>query len=309
MKDSDVNSNQGNIPPSSKNIVVHGSAHGGTTIIVWLLGQLPGAFATGSLNRFPAGRKFLGGGQFEEGNICGCGVETINCPFWKGVLEKLGLGGMGSNELRNLKKIPGPDKVFSAIHGMQQKEIVIDESHYVKRLQAILESKVPFSIVHVLRDVQGVVNSRVSKKIRTKGSGSKLKRLWWIFKTVIEWRVRRDFVRKVAAKKVPVVEIEYRDFCLNTADVVERIGEALGLDYSGLVKDIKDGRPIRHPEHLVKGNSRLRQNSEVTIRFDEKWRRELSPFEQRFAVMVSSVGLIYTLFRVYDFITYPFLKE
>jgi hypothetical protein len=62
-------------------------------------------------------------------------------------------------------------------------------------------------------------------------------------------------------------------------DVLERIGDVAGLDFSDVGAKLLTGAPLESG-HAIAGN-RMRMSSEIRLRADTEWTTKLSPWERR----------------------------
>ena len=75
--------------------------------------------------------------------------------------------------------------------------------------------------------------------------------------------------------------IRYEDFATNPSNVLNQIGEMIGEDLSGLIKDTKLTN-TNQPRHTVGGNRvRFQKDEDIRIRPDFAWMDNLSEKDRR----------------------------
>jgi len=261
-----------------KVVLVAGSPRGGTTISNMLLGQHPAIFPTGSLQGFPDA-----GEIFDESNICSCGELARECPFWSGVRERY----LPLQQLPDAEKLP---HLFGMIAEHSGRTFVADMTHnmtYATELLGI--TGIDVYLVHVIRDGRGVVHSRLRRDYRV----GRLKSFGWRHvKRVIgvsrHWRKHVEQFAQLERQLGPkAVRVSYEALCADPASALRPVGECLGLDFDAVGTQLGESRQMQRAPHLLRGNPLLRRSDEIVLRYDDRFRREMSRLDRAVFALAS----------------------
>lgn len=162
------------------------------------------------------------------------------------------------------------------------KKAFVDSSKDRLRPKALrrFSSSLEVRIIHLVRDVRGVVASQVrrDKNVTVRQAA----RAW-------RQRHRRIEVTLETWPKENHTLVRYEDLCVNTEAILRQLYEFCGVDPD---YKIEDYQVIEH--HLIGNPMRLSQLS--TIEIDERWRDELAPNQIKEIEIVSGC-----IARKYDY--------
>lgn len=212
--------------------LVVGSAHGGTSIAVMLLGQHPNVFATGELTRFPEGQQFL------DDNICGCGETAKQCEFW-GLICRDCSAPVGSG--------PAPIlDVYRSILRRSQASAIVDCAHGAARALELAEliRKEPdlrLVVVSIIRPAGSVASSQLRVALERKRiNDNAWSRLKMVAKAVVS---RQKLLREIQTKKLncEVVKVDYAALCDRPLDMLRPIWEKAEIESTSSAQWLGEG--------------------------------------------------------------------
>ena len=247
--------------------LILGAPHGGTTIPNMMLGQHPAVFATGKLRNFPHGDVFSEDKVAAPGDTscwkCTCGELARLCPFWLKIRE----------QYRRYQDQPDQEKIpqlFRLILELSGREYVGDVAHnaqYARQLMNIPD--IDLYLIHIYRDGRGVVHSRTRKDYKL----GVLQRRGWghvkrVFRISRRWAHQKgEFSRLAKELGFRAVEIGYEDLCRDPRTALRVIGSCLELDFSAIGERLASGQPFRAVPHMIRGNAKLRLESNVVLEY------------------------------------------
>lgn len=295
-------------PSAAGPVVVHviGKGRSGSTLLDTVLGQVPGVVSTGEL-------RHLWGWGVEGGYRCGCGEPVRECPLWSEVLERLATRLPWTADTARARavvdealrwprvpttllaarrgRVPPRLADFVALHEVLYREIasvsgagvVVDSSKWPAHpaLLGMVPGIRP-AAVHLVRDPRGVANSyRVGKA--TDGDQPDMPR-FGAAHSAISWDVRNlvaELIPRVGAHSPSAtVRLRYEDLVQDPEGALLGLVAATGIDIGSL--GFVDGdRVTIAPTHTVGGNPGRFTTGDVTLRPDERWRRQLSRRDRR----------------------------
>jgi hypothetical protein len=285
-----------------KVIYIMGPGHVGSTVLDVTLGAHSNVESLGEVS------KFLRSGWTPDNNRkCACGCSVYECPFWLEVRKKWSDLTGDANAIRyiSLQKLyessspgwprllwdayrlspsftefmRGTEALYSAIHQVGSKPILVDSSLTPRRAYALSRNpNIDLHLIHMVRDGRGIIWSlmKPGKQILTKeyipAPPFRTTRYWisanlqslWVFNQVKE--EKRQLIR-------------YEDFVTNPPMTLKKIGDWIGEDFTGLVSDfqITDQAPVRH----TVGGNRIRMQKGIRIKPDFAWLEKLPARDRR----------------------------
>lgn len=264
----------------AKVCLIVGNAHGGSTITNIILGQHPDVFSAGSLRGFPDN------GQLVAGNVCACGDPAVRCGFWSQVKAK-------SDQVQQV--IDREHELYRLILEHSSRKIVVDVDHGLTRLRELLgNSRIDLRVVYVHRSLAGLIHSQVRK---SRERGELRKPIVDFVKLCIRvgrrWAFKKFVVPNFCeSQSLPFYLVNYEKLCEAPDVQLRGIGEVLGVDYSEVGARISRNRVLLMPEHLIRGNRKLRQNTEVQLRLDDSWRSSRQYVARSLALVGAGIGSV-----------------
>lgn len=285
-------------------VYVMGTSHCGSTLLAFLLNTHPDVFSIG---------EFGAKGQRIRRNSCSCGNFVDECPLWeevgKRVTSEVGFKFSVTNGAANfgfrsrfLRHTLNTIKVNAAVDGMRRGFILLNPYYQMKRKKAlraneaairtILEithskvfadtsksparflelSRIPrlnLKAIWLVRDVRGFVNS---SKRKNRG----------VEESAIRWRDDQTVIKRIyeGLPHDKRLLVRYEDLCRDPNEMMQSIFRFIGVPDFTIPNDYKSV-----PHHIF-GN-RMKRSEVSGIKFDEKWKKELSKDEQELALKKS----------------------
>lgn len=281
-----------------KVIYIMGAGHIGSTVLDVVISTHPHMESLGEVLKF-----YRSAWLPDENRHCACGLPAYECPFWTQVRQKW-IESMGSEEAAHYihlqerfersrsswarllwnrfirtsdfnRYIKGTEALFKAIQEVGGKKFLVDSSLIPKRAYALsMLPNIELYLIHMVRDGRGVIWSlmkpgkQIPEKVYVPAPPRRTTKYWisanlqsaWVFRHVR--KNRRQLIR-------------YEDFVINTPMVLDQIGEMIGEDLSGLVKDAALTNP-NEARHTVGGNRiRFQKDKDIRLKADFAWMEHL----------------------------------
>lgn len=279
-------------------LYVAGFGRSGSTVIEGLLQNRYAATGVGELF-------FLWGRGALRNELCSCGAHFRDCPFWSEVIRDA-FGRVTEYDARvfdrEFKRARGRRPQFSSMHDAEQAtplfrqvaealyasigrridgEVLIDSSKYPLFGAWLTQTPgLDVSVLHMFRDPRGVAHSWSLLKERPESVGdqdymsvsrSALTSIWrwkWFNHWSDELRDRYGLRNAL---------VSYERFC----DQPEAHLEALAA-----VLDLQPRLRSKTEWHSVSGNPLRFESGALSIRKDERWRKEMDPVAQRVTMLL-----------------------
>lgn len=246
---------------------------------------------------------------------CSCGDPAWACSFWTAVRNQW-MGCCGDLDIENydrcgrsllpgrrlprlLRDIASGDAdltahlletrgLLQAIREVSGCRVLVDSSKSPSR--ALLLSLVPgvkLYLIHLVRDARAVCwsNQRDAlRQVKMTPAGRRMASplsagFWWTTMQLHSAAVRR----RVDASQS--LRVRYEEVVSKPADVLDKIGALVGLDYSEPTSVITSGAPVQ-VGHVVAGND-MRLGVKVRLKPDFDWRDRMSRRDQRLVASLS----------------------
>jgi hypothetical protein len=281
-------------------LYVGGMPRSGSTLLDLMLGQLVGHCEVGELF-------YLWQSGVERNFRCACGEHFADCLFWTKVGESA-YGGWGNVDLAEIQRLqrdvdatahlpfilspslrPGFARkldrytalvtpLYRAIAEVSGARVVVDSTKRPSLAYILRRAPgIDLRLVHVVRDPRGVAYSWSQAVELPEGTALRKH-----MKTRSPLLISRRWVTvnaMIAALPVPKVRLRYEDLVREPARELRRVA-ALTADVTGVTDPLAflDGTTFTHGgSHTVAGGRIRMQHGPVTLRLDEKWRREYQP--------------------------------
>lgn len=284
--------------PTPHLVLISGYARSGTTVIGNILGELPGVAHIGELDGY-----WQRTWDLEDRRLCGCSETLSACGVWSAVRARAELGPTSVEALAGAEReLLSPVKYLAAptpssrasLHELGeatsrirqawaetvQANVLVDSSKrpgYVRL--AIDHHPGRVSLLHVVRDVRGVVASRRRDAARKGVNHLRLRAV----KDALSWMQNYRQVRNLEAD---YTLLRYEDFAKDPAGSLSDVIRSLCVNGDvGAVFDDRTARVGTH--HTFWGNRTRWETGRIPIRADERWREELDAVDQ---ILVTIVG-------------------
>jgi len=242
--------------------LIIGNAHGGSTITNIVVGQHDKVFSAGTMKGFPDN------GQLVPDNTCSCGDEALACPFWSRVREST----EGAQSLLSRDHV-----LFSSILKDSRAEYVVDIDHgFVRLMELAGNPDLNVRVLYVNRSLWGVIHSQVKKSVeRGEFKTPVFDFVKLCLKIGRSWAFKpRVFPKFCDSHGISHITVDYEQLCADPEAELNRVGNLSGLDYSEVGARIARERLLTMPEHLIRGNQKLRRENVIMLRFDDSYRKK-----------------------------------
>jgi hypothetical protein len=297
---SESNAGVGERAGSPTVLYIAGSGRSGSTLLERIVGAVPGFVNVGeAIDIFRR--------VFAEDELCGCGLQFSECPFWTAV-GKRAFGGwtpevvaeIGSLQVRVARQrhlhsllFPGRRRfradlrnygaayrsLYDAILLEASAQYVVDASKWPVQALALGQSGLDVRVLHLVRDPHGVAFSLDKREVhRPHSTGTDdLMMSEPVAKSTARWLVCQSEVDLLRTKGIPVTRVRYEDLVSDPRQTVERLLEGVGITPGPGGLDHIEGHAVHlGPSHGVSGNPSRFRHGEISLRADETWRREMS---------------------------------
>jgi hypothetical protein len=298
-----------------KVLFVAGKGRSGGTLLAGLLGQLPGFFSVGELNR-------LWDWGLDQNYRCGCGEPVRKCETWAAILADAdsGLADAQIDRLQaavvrwpNLPRLllTSPSRrarwhdleqytnassaVYRSIGRVTGARVVVDSSRLPFEPVALgLVPGVDVYIAQLVRDPRAVVYSwKRSKPMTDREADEYMPRYGAAFSTT-SWTAR-NLVVEAVRRRSGGLTVQYDALARDPARVLRELAAFVG-EPAGDLAFLTSGTALLAPTHSVGGNPVRMTSGSVDITPDDEWKAAM-PARDR----VVSTALALPLLHRYGF--------
>ncbi|WP_226634517.1 sulfotransferase [Novosphingobium profundi] len=283
-------------------LYVGGVGRSGSSLIERLLDTHPEVVSLGEIHQI-----FSTWLDFDKRQLCGCGEEFQNCPFWGEVLQRAfpgGMQGFDPAEWRARRAAVADDRhrrqlllglggreyydqldaflepigrFYRAIAEVSGARVIVDSSktaNWALALQRIDGIDVRF--LHFIRNPYATAYSWQRRK--------KMPEVWWEEREMPifgaeeigrRWRSTYLMARLGSLRFGAYKRIHYEDFVKDPARTLDEIVSFAQLPPFATPPIDAEGKAQIQPGHTIMGNP-MRVQKNVTVREDDEWRRTLS---------------------------------
>jgi len=293
---------------SAQFVYIMGRGHSGSTVVDALLGNHTDAFGIGEL--------VSGWRRYDK--PCSCGQALRDCPVWSAIREhyddmsdqdwdKTGIAAANQARVKKFFQVllcssrnrglcdlaDATNLVVRSICEVTGKSVIIDSSKEVTRGLFIARFLKSSRIIHLVRHPFSILASD-RHRIRD-GTGYRFQRRTIHGKRITfplmmlsaaSWLVGgllAGIVKTVAGKRM--LRIRYEDLCREPARTLNKMGEFLGLDMTGVSKMVDDLHPF-DIGHKIAGN-RMRLQDSFTFDPSRSGSRKLPLIYRLFTVAIT----------------------
>ena len=302
----------------TKILYVGGYSRSGTTLLLRLLGELPGLVAVGEL--FDVWDR-----SYKQNQLCGCGRPFHECPFWREVtmkafghepadlpaddyqMQRRRVRGPASiprlwvpmlrsqryrAELRSYALVM--ERLYGAIAAVSGDRFIIDSSKEPHLAWVLREAPgLELHVVHQVRDSRAVAFSwRRQDKARheIRGRVQPMPR-HTVTRSSLEWDVHNFLVSTRRSSLASYTLVRYEDLVERPTVVMETIGRAIGETWD-LGALLKDNEVSLRPSHTASGNPSRFTVGSTSIRRDDEWMEKMSRRGRVLSTALTAPGLI-----------------
>lgn len=243
-------------------VYILGVGHSGSTLLDLLLGSHSRTFSVGELIALSSTGK-PGRHARILAEPCDCGASSkCACPFWGEVDHRLQREHASS--LRDIDLEPADPAAFAAanraiydaIAAQSGREFIIESSKRASRFERLVAAGFDVRPIHIVREPHGVIASNLRK-----GHD-------W-FAQCRNYSRKAHRTRRLLAGR-EFMRVRYETLATQPEQTIRAVMDWLGLAFEP--GQLRWSRTVHH--HLA-GN-RMRLTGDDTIRFDQRWKTELS---------------------------------
>ncbi len=282
-------------------LFIAGLGRSGSTMLECILGSHPDVAALGEvLHLWERG--------IGRNELCGCGSNFHDCPFWTSVGD-LAFGGWSNVDLdrlshlhdavdrhRRIAKVLAPHsksyalkireynehylRIYGAAAAISGARLVIDSGKHSSLAACLLHSnQLDLRVLHVVRDSTAVAYSW-SKAVKRPEAQSEEDALMAQYSSTLssaQWGLTNLEVEALRLRGVKSARIRYEDLVADPRSALEHALIKLGLRSYQPV--IQDGVTLRQ-HHTVAGNPMRFSRGPLVLRQDDAWRTSMPRREQ-----------------------------
>ena len=301
----------------TKILYIGGYSRSGSTLLLRLLGELPGFVAVGEL--FDIWDR-----SYRQNQLCGCGRAFHECPFWREVtlnafdcepidlptddylMQRRQVRGPASvprlwlpilrsaryrAELRSYARVL--ERLYRAIAAVSGSRFIIDSSKEPHQAWVLREAAgVELHVVHLVRDSRAVAFSWRRHKARPE--------IHWkvqhmdrhtVTRSSLEWDVHNFLVSTRRSSLASYSLVRYEDLVSRPKVALENVGQAIGETWD--LGAVLDGRELSlQPSHTASGNPSRFATGSTSIRRDDEWMEKMSRNERFLSTALTAPGLV-----------------
>lgn len=279
-------------------IYIAGYGRSGSTLLERILSSNEKIFGMGELSRLP---DFID----QKSGLCSCGEELRNCKFWGKVLQRLTtlqgsfsrwertqcqkecfthfLQGLFNNSSQGAMNYATLTKrLFTTIFECVPKPVdyVVDSSKTARKsfFRPIALSRtagLDVKVIHLVRDGRGCMWSNLKGSNRRMEMGLDPHIPFAALRTALSWPLANIAAHlfKVFHASGSYTRIRYENFVENPTNVLNKLGDFLGVDFADQIQMLKNQEPIPL-SHQLAGN-RLRSKERIILNKDVEWKEKL----------------------------------
>lgn len=294
-------------------LYIAGSGRSGSTLLERIIGAIPGYVNVGELLDLP--RRVVPADE-----RCGCGASFSQCPFWTAVSRR-SVGAWTpvvaktlhrqQHQVTRQRHLPrllfsrprsrfaarvdayarSYGEITSAVAAEAGASCVVDASKWPAIALALHRGGLDARVIHLVRDVRGVVYSLSRNDIvrphATSGSDVMFHKA--PLSGAARWLLTQTEVDVIAARGVPVARLSYDDLVADPATAVRRCLQRLGLDVpAGGLDHVSGTRVELAPSHGLSGNPSRFRHGTIDLGPDNRWQREM---RKRDKALTAAIGL------------------
>jgi len=291
-----------------KVIYVAGYGRSGTTLLSIALGEHPSVFGAGEIHE-------LTRSAWTQNNYCACGAPLQECEFWSAAM-RCWLSAAPADFVERYRRLQSTIEnsfrpaclkrgkarsefaeatlaLFREIASASGKSVIVDSSKLPGRAEAL--ARIPgldVYVVHLVRDGRGVAWSlKKSYRRDVKAGLQRELRPKSTVRTSLRWTLVNIAAESLARAVGPgrYLRVRYEDFSTDPADVLDRIGTFVGIDFGGVGARLEKGGRMS-PRHQLAG-SRLRMSPSIKVEKDETWSAQMPATSRRLFTVFSWIML------------------
>jgi hypothetical protein len=298
-------------------LYIGGYGRSGTTLLLRLLGEMPGVVAVGEL--FDIWDR-----SYRQNQLCGCGVAFHDCPFWTDVTReafgclpadlpaeryqalsqqargtasvvRLWLPFLRSRRYRRRLTAYARvlDRLYGAIGDVSRARFIVDSSKEPHQAWVLREAPgIELHVVHQVRDSRAVAFSWRRHKVRPE--------IHWraqemdrhtVARSAIEWDIHNFLVSTRRSSLASYILVRYEDLVARPDIVLTTIARAIGETWD-VGKLVGAHDLTLRPSHTASGNPSRFSVGSVSIRTDDEWIDNMRREDRILSTAITAPGLL-----------------
>jgi Sulfotransferase family len=300
----------------TKILYIGGYSRSGSTLLLRLLGELPGLVAVGEL--FDIWDR-----SYRQNQLCGCGCAFHECPFWREVtlkafdcepadlpaddyqMQRRKMHGVSvprlwlpilrspryRAELRSYARVL--ERLYRAIADVSGARFIIDSSKEPHQAWVLREAPgVELHVVHLVRDSRAVAFSWRRFKPRPEVHwGVQHMDRHTVTRSSLEWDVHNLLVSTRQASLASYSLVRYEDLVSRPKVALGRIGRAIGETWDLGALLARQELSLR-PSHTASGNPSRFKTGSTSLRKDDEWMEKMSRHKRLLSTALTAPGLV-----------------
>ncbi len=293
-------------------LYIGGWGRSGSTLLAHVLAEVPGFVSVGEL-------RYVWQAGPEGNELCGCGLEFDECPFWTAVGEEafggwqnidvqevldlesavlrhrnvplLLMGRLAREHRRKVERYADlTASLYRAIQKVSGAEVVVDSTKnppYAYFLRAAQASGLRLRVLHLVRDSRGAAHSWAKRMARPEiTNGDAFFQEFSPLRAGVRWMECNLAFEVLRRLRVPTVGMRYESLAADPRGELERMfgemGEAGRHDLSRVGGSVEVSG-----QHSVRGNPMRFAHGRQQVRADEAWRTGMATKTRSIVVLVT----------------------
>lgn len=300
----------------TKVLYIGGYSRSGSTLLLRLLGELPGFIAVGEL--FDIWER-----SYIENQLCGCGKGFNQCEFWSEVTAKV-FGckpedvpatrlNKQRSEVQGYKRIPALwlpafrsrkyrhelhdyaallQRLYEAVNSVAGSHIIVDSSKVPQYAWILAEAAgIELHMVHLIRDSRATAFSWQRQRVRPEVTSRKAYMdRHSIARSAIEWNLFNYLVRSRSRRYASYTVMRYEDLVGNCAVELQRVADAMGEALPHLQDQYGPSLTLGF-SHTASGNPSRFEGGEIRLSRDEEWINAMRGRARLVVTVLTALGL------------------
>jgi hypothetical protein len=293
-------------------LYIGGWGRSGSTLLAHVLAEVPGFVSVGEL-------RYVWQAGPEGNELCGCGLEFDECPFWTAVGEEAfgGWENIDVNEVLALesavlrhRNVPlllmgklAPEhqrkvqryaeltaSLYRAIQKVSGAEVVVDSTKnppYAYFLRAAQAAGLRLRVLHLVRDSRGAAHSWAKRMARPEiTNGDAFFQEFSPLKAGVRWMECNLAFEALRRLRVPTVGMRYEALAADPRGELERMFAEMGEAGEHDLSAVGDSVEVSG-QHSVRGNPMRFAHGRQKVRTDEAWRTGMATKTRSIVVLVT----------------------
>jgi hypothetical protein len=293
-------------------LYIGGWGRSGSTLLAHVLAEVPGFVSVGEL-------RYVWQAGPGANELCGCGLEFDECPFWTAVGQEafggwenvdvdevlalesavlrhrnvplLLMGKLAREHQRKVKRYAElTASLYRAIQQVSGAEVVVDSTKnppYAYFLRAAQAAGLRLRVLHLVRDSRGAAHSWAKRMARPEiTNGDAFFQEFSPLKAGVRWMECNLAFEALRRLHVPTVGMRYEALAADPRGELERMFAEMGEAGEHDLSAVGDSVEVSG-QHSVRGNPMRFAHGRQKVRTDEAWRTGMATKTRSIVVLVT----------------------